>query len=492
LVHHSLRFVLVVSAFIYIPKRMQVAPTTATTTTTESADPVDEAISLLTLGLDFGEGGETPKDKSEARIEDFKKTLGHDSEQKKRREHYLKRQKKSRKDYTEYARSLALEEPAAEEQEEPEQPSTGSTDDQSTSGSEESEEVLKSMLTVPTPTTPTTSTPSQQVPSLDFQTFLATYSNEGSSSFSSTSEEDKGKRKRKEQAQTWVPGERDVKTSCVPLQAIYASKKAERQRRQEERLKKQYSDSFMLPESMSDIPEDFLQNWVAVPYPSGGKRCMVISAKGRTTSRSRNGAIMSRFPSALPGGRTTKGAHIHPYQYCILDCVFHEPSLTYYVLDVVCWKGNLYYDCDTTFRNYWTQTKLEETDGIHTISRTNSYRFIQLPIFECAIDELSNLASIIEQQQKQTNSNPFEFEKPENLDTNNINNNMNIIIGNNSSNNNGKFEKLQELGKIESLLFYHKETQYTFGVTPLVLKLDINRLEELLEALQLRLSMQTS
>jgi hypothetical protein len=82
----------------------------------------------------------------------------------------------------------------------------------------------------------------------------------------------------------------------------------------------------------------------------GGKRCLVISAKGQTTSRMRNGAVLHRFSSGLPSGNTAKFSINNPNHYCILDCVFHESSLTYYVLDIQCWRGNLYYDCDTSFR----------------------------------------------------------------------------------------------------------------------------------------------
>lgn len=31
--------------------------------------------------------------------------------------------------------------------------------------------------------------------------------------------------------------------------------------------------------------------------------------------------------------------------YCILDCIYNEAAQTYYILDVMCWRGHPVYDC---------------------------------------------------------------------------------------------------------------------------------------------------
>lgn len=31
--------------------------------------------------------------------------------------------------------------------------------------------------------------------------------------------------------------------------------------------------------------------------------------------------------------------------YCILDCIYSEAQQTYYILDVMCWRGHPVYDC---------------------------------------------------------------------------------------------------------------------------------------------------
>ncbi len=36
--------------------------------------------------------------------------------------------------------------------------------------------------------------------------------------------------------------------------------------------------------------------------------------------------------------------------YCILDCIYHGPDRTYYVVDVMCWKAYQLFDSTTQFR----------------------------------------------------------------------------------------------------------------------------------------------
>jgi len=37
---------------------------------------------------------------------------------------------------------------------------------------------------------------------------------------------------------------------------------------------------------------------------------------------------------------------------CILGCFFHEPWLTFYVIDIKCWQGNLYNERNTSKVNW--------------------------------------------------------------------------------------------------------------------------------------------
>jgi snurportin-1 len=269
---------------------------------THEETEVDPSALFASLSFSGAEGGKPRLTASEKRQEQFKRTSG-DGDQTKRREKLLSRQRDLRRDLTSLARSLALESPIEETLEE-----------------EEEEEA-------------------EQPP--------ATAISSG-----------KEKRKREEEE------DRSAHTQEGPsvrkahrvdeefVQELKAEKKAFKKERTEEKVRARYRGTFMLPEEMArdELPLDLAESWVCVPVPSGGKRCLVISAKGQTTSRLRNGAVLHRFSSGLPSGNTAKFSVNNPTHYCILDCVFHEPSLTYYVLDIQCWRGNLYYDCDTSFR----------------------------------------------------------------------------------------------------------------------------------------------
>jgi hypothetical protein len=85
--------------------------------------------------------------------------------------------------------------------------------------------------------------------------------------------------------------------------------------------------------------------------------------------------------------------------FCILDCIFstlerngssgsnHEGS--YYVLDILCWKGFPIHDSEAEFRIFWVQTKLFEC-GYRQRSEMsyNSIEFYWLPV--CSAESLKS------------------------------------------------------------------------------------------------------
>uniref|UniRef100_K3W9X0 Snurportin-1 n=1 Tax=Globisporangium ultimum (strain ATCC 200006 / CBS 805.95 / DAOM BR144) TaxID=431595 RepID=K3W9X0_GLOUD len=156
----------------------------------------------------------------------------------------------------------------------------------------------------------------------------------------------------------------------------------------EERVKQRrehFAKQLMVPEWMIDIPRDLNgkgsetgAGWYVLPRPEG-KRCLVIANNGITVARIPSGSILKRFPSALPSGSHKTNASTE--SYCILDCIFHEHDSTFYVLDVMCWKGYLLYNCTTEFRLYWLRDKLSEST-ISTVSPANPYRFMPIPCYE--------------------------------------------------------------------------------------------------------------
>ncbi|CAO2207680.1 unnamed protein product [Urochloa humidicola] len=147
-----------------------------------------------------------------------------------------------------------------------------------------------------------------------------------------------------------------------------------------------FARQIMLPEWMVDAPPHLASDWHVFARPSG-KRCLVVSSNGITISRVRNGSILHRFPSALPNGskRDISGP---ASSYSILDCIFHEADQTYYIIDMICWRGYSLYDCTAEFRFFWVSSKLMETSAGDPPSTYHRYRFSAVPIYECTLEGL--------------------------------------------------------------------------------------------------------
>ncbi|CAD7696610.1 unnamed protein product [Ostreobium quekettii] len=118
-----------------------------------------------------------------------------------------------------------------------------------------------------------------------------------------------------------------------------------------------------------------------MPRPEG-RRCLVTSASGITVSRLRSGSLLHRFQSALPSGSQDTAGPAN--SFCILDCVFQEGKNTYYVMDLMCWRGMSFYDCAAEFRLFWVQQKLAETEGVLDAACNEGYRFSSVPSCWCS------------------------------------------------------------------------------------------------------------
>lgn len=77
-----------------------------------------------------------------------------------------------------------------------------------------------------------------------------------------------------------------------------------------------------------------------------------------TTTTSASPGHDHRFSSCLPEG--SQSSQSFEGHYCILDCIFHEPNQTYYVVDIMAYRGYEMYDCTAEFRLFWLQSKLAE------------------------------------------------------------------------------------------------------------------------------------
>lgn len=144
-------------------------------------------------------------------------------------------------------------------------------------------------------------------------------------------------------------------------------------------LRRKYRDILMMPELLDEIPEDFIKSWSAVPYPSG-LRCVVISGNGKTDSRSESGVkIVETFDSLLPGGSYRN----RMASRSILDCIYVESESTFYVLDLIMWKGFDFIDCECECRFFMRNSRIEEISNIDKIRSGNDYIFKPLKYYRC-------------------------------------------------------------------------------------------------------------
>ncbi|URE13383.1 Snurportin 1 [Musa troglodytarum] len=177
----------------------------------------------------------------------------------------------------------------------------------------------------------------------------------------------------------WAQTEADLTESEAPVRDLNVAQASKLRGREARRW---FAHQLMLPEWMIDVPPHLDRDWYVFARPAGS-RCFVVSSNGTTISRLRNGSVLHYFPSSLPNGSRTRDMSGPASSYCILDCIFHEPNQTYYVIDMVCWRGYSLYDCTAEFRFFWLNSKLAESGACNPTSTYHRYTFSVVPIYDC-------------------------------------------------------------------------------------------------------------
>ncbi|XP_041369041.1 snurportin-1-like [Gigantopelta aegis] len=189
-----------------------------------------------------------------------------------------------------------------------------------------------------------------------------------------------------------------------------------------------YRNQLMMSEWLVEVPEEFEEEWLMVLCPVA-KRTLVVASHGKTVAYSKAGYRNNTFHSYLPGGSRHQSGKYN--DYTIMDCLFHEVTGTYWILDLMCWKSMPIYETETEFRFYWLHQNLQEFPQLGVKSRQNPFSFQALPRFPCT---------------------PQAIEE--------------ALV-------NSTFE-------IDGILFFHKRTHYMFGSTPLVVWLKPYMLQDVL------------
>lgn len=178
---------------------------------------------------------------------------------------------------------------------------------------------------------------------------------------------------------------------------------------------KLYRDKVQLSEWMYEKPDD-LDSWFLVPCPVG-IRCLLVLRKGYAVAYGKTGRSITRFATRL-GKR---------HCVTVLDCFLTKKRI-FYALDMLVYKEMDLVQCECEFRFQWLRSKMEEENMQERFctgtTPENRWQLELLPVFDFkARDQVEEGFS--------------------------------------------RYPMFNDTG-LDGFLFYHKESNYIYGRTPLV------------------------
>lgn len=177
-----------------------------------------------------------------------------------------------------------------------------------------------------------------------------------------------------------------------------------------------FKNHLQLSEWLCLRPDDLATSWTMVVCPQG-RRCLVVATAGRTSVYAKGGGFVRSFRSALPGDRS--GTHA---DLSMLDCV-QTADDGMWVLDVLAWGQHDFTDCDAAFRFHWLANQCADAIAGADDSAAAVNRLRPASRAECSNDD--EIAELL--QRGPVHGPP-----------------------------------------VDGLLFYHLESSYVHGSTPLV------------------------
>ncbi|XP_052861934.1 snurportin-1 [Anopheles cruzii] len=189
-------------------------------------------------------------------------------------------------------------------------------------------------------------------------------------------------------------------------------------RRTKSTFSRLYSNKVQLSEWMHERPADF-ENWIVVPCPVGA-RCLLVIHKMSAIAYHKGGRSITATRTNFRHFRGTT----------VLDCVYTENPRHFYVLDVLIYRhlDLVHYECQ--FRFAWIKAKFDEDNLSERFTTKPPERgglgLSLLPTYDCAQPE--SLATCWSHYPAFRNDSP----------------------------------------RLDGFLFYHKESHYIHGLTPLV------------------------
>jgi snurportin-1 len=177
--------------------------------------------------------------------------------------------------------------------------------------------------------------------------------------------------------------------------------------------RRNFSYNLQMSEWLEDSDSIQAENWFLVPCVKG-IRCLMI----RPNKPNKPTKVFYKDHHFFMKLRTTLPPNT------ILDCFWDSGTKTFFILDVLAYNGADLRDCECQFRFFWIKSKIAE-DNIRVID--DSIRFESFVYYD--MENLEQASACLE------NYPMFENNEPE----------------------------------LDGLLFYHKESHYVGGKTPLVL-----------------------
>ena len=147
--------------------------------------------------------------------------------------------------------------------------------------------------------------------------------------------------------------------------------------KQRKKLNK-YSHKFSLPDYITSLPiPDFqMSDWLLYSRPVG-ITCLIISKKGKTIFRNKNGFIVLRTETNLPGGngkdRKRKG---------LFEGVLVNGKSECFLTDVMYYNDQDLMDCSNEMRVFWLDTHVFE-NNIDKVTATNGLVFSKISRYSC-------------------------------------------------------------------------------------------------------------
>ncbi|XP_058125684.1 snurportin-1 [Anopheles ziemanni] len=183
-------------------------------------------------------------------------------------------------------------------------------------------------------------------------------------------------------------------------------------------VSKLFANKVQLSEWMHEKPTD-LENWFVVPCPVG-QRCLLVIRNGLAVAYNKRGRSIASINTRLDHMRGT----------IVLDCILSKTRV-FYTLDALAFLQVDLVNCECQFRFAWIASQfhekyLAEKFSVKTMKDNRGFQLSLLPVYDLARPE--SMESCWSRFPAFTDDNP----------------------------------------RLDGYLFYHKESHYVYGQTPLV------------------------